>query len=125
MAVRRFFGVVRWILLAQISTVLLAGVLVWMMAGWLAAGSAAVGGLIALLPNLYFSLKFGLRDDRRTAKEVVSRFYSAEVTKLILTAGLFMAVFQLPGIRVAPLIGGYMTTLTVFWFALLVRGNNL
>jgi len=36
---------------------------------------------------------------------------------------LFAAVFHVPGIEVLPLMAGFVSALTVFWFALLVRGR--
>jgi ATP synthase protein I len=125
MTATRFFPVVQWILAGQLVAVVLAGALVALFAGASAGVSALLGGLIALLSNLYFSLKFGVRDDRRTARQVVSSFYGAEFIKLVMTAGLFVAVYQFPAIRGLPLLGGYIVALTVFWFALLVRGSKL
>ena len=116
---------VRWVLLAQMATALIAGLAGWTFAGRMGGFSAGFGGAIAFLPNLYFACRFGRRDDRRTAREVVGSLYGGEAIKLILTAALFAAVLQVHGIQLLPLIGGYGVTLTVFWFALLVRGVNL
>jgi ATP synthase protein I len=125
MAARRFFYVVRWVLLAQLLAALIAGLLGWLMAGRLSGMSALLGGVIALLPNVYFAWKLGVRDDRRTARQVVGSLYGGELIKLLMTAALFAAIFQVPGVRMLPLFGGYIMGLTVFWFALLVRGVNL
>jgi ATP synthase protein I len=121
----RFFYVVRWVLLAQITTSLVAGVAGWIIADRTSGISAGLGGVIALLPNCYFAYLFGRRDDRRTAREVVSSLYAGETVKLILTVVLFAVVLQFGWVQLLPLIGGYAVTLTVFWFALLVHGVNL
>lgn len=125
MAARRFFYVVRWVLVMQLLAALMAGLLGWAVAGHQTGMSIWLGGVVALLPNLVFAWKAGVRDDRRTARQVVSSLYGGEVTKLLLTAVLFVAIYHVPGVRVLPLLGGYVLVLTVFWFALLVRGVAL
>lgn len=83
------------------------------------------GGLIAWIPNLVFSLGFGIRNDRRTAKEVAKLFYTSEVMKLLVTVILFCVVFSWSGVRLMPLLAGFVVTLNVFWFSLLVRRERL
>ena len=78
-----FFPVVRWILLAQVSVLIGAGLVAWWVGDIAHAVSAWLGGLIAWLPNVYFSIRFGMRKDRRTAKEVVRAFYLGEAVKLL------------------------------------------
>lgn len=124
MAAKRFFYVVRWVLVTQLLAALIAGLLGWSVAGRLSGMSALLGGGVALLPNLIFAWQVGVRDDRRTARQVVSSLYGGEVTKLLLTVVLFVVVYHVPGVRMLPLFGGYILVLTVFWFALLVRGVN-
>ena len=93
--------------------------------GWPSARSALLGGLVGFVPNLYFAMKFGSADKTRTAQHVAKVFYAAEATKLVLTALLFTVVFQLPGIRYAPLFGGFIAVLAVFWFALLFPNREI
>ena len=116
-----FFPVVRWILLAQVSVLIGAGLVAWWVGDIAHAVSAWLGGLIAWLPNVYFSIRFGMRKDRRTAREVVRSFYLGEAVKLLMTAGLFALAFQWQGLKPLPLFGGFLSTLMVSWFALLAR----
>ncbi|MDD5034981.1 MAG: ATP synthase subunit I, partial [Methylococcaceae bacterium] len=83
--------------------------------------SALLGGLIGFLPNVYFGMKFGRKDPSKSADEVVGAFYLGETIKLIVTALLFVLVFQLPGILFLPLFIGFGSVIAVFWFALLLR----
>ena len=108
-------------MLAVISIVLVASV-IW---GWPVARSALLGGMTAFLPNLCFALGFGYSNPNRTAREIVKTFYFGETIKLITTAVLFVLIFQLPDIRFLPLFASFGLVLTVFWFALLVRGIEL
>jgi ATP synthase protein I len=121
----RFFPVVRWILVAQVLAITIITLFVLALWGWPDARSALFGGLTAFLPNLYFAVKFGVSDATRTAKEIVGIFYRGETIKLITTAVLFFLIFQLPDIRFLPLFASFGLVLTVFWFALLVRGTEV
>lgn len=121
----RFFPVVRWILVTQILAVTIITLFVLALWGWPDARSALFGGLTAFLPNLYFAVKFGVSEASRTAKEIVGIFYRGETIKLITTAVLFFLIFQLPEIRFLPLFASFGLVLTVFWFALLVRGTEV
>jgi ATP synthase protein I len=96
-----------------------------MLSGRVNAVWTVLGGLIAILPNVYFSYRFGVRDDRRTARQVAKDLYGGEVAKVLMTAGLFALVLQLPGLNFLPVMGGFVFALTVFWFALLMRGSHL
>lgn len=121
MVIPNFFPVVRWVLLSQAGVLVFAGLIVWSVSGFDNAISAWLGGLIAWLPNMFFSIRFGIRKDRRTAREVVRAFYLGETVKLFLTAGLFAVAFQWQGLKPLPLFGGFILTLMVSWFALLAR----
>ena len=120
---KRLFPVVRWVLSAQFVGILAVAALFWSLGGNRAALSALAGGLVAFVPNLVYSMGLGIRDDRRTAKQVARLFFGGEVLKLLLTALLFAAVFQVPNVEILPLMAGFVSALTVFWFALLVRGR--
>ena len=79
-----------------------------------------LGGLIAFLPNLYFGWRLRKISQLET-KKFINSFYRNEATKLLLTALLFLLVFRIPDIKLLPLLTCYISTLSVFWFALLMR----
>ncbi len=82
--------------------------------------SPLLGGLAAFLPNLYFAFRIA-RAKGLPAQKIVRSFYAGESGKLILTAMLFYVIFQIPSIKLLPLLAGYVAALSVFWFALLMR----
>jgi ATP synthase protein I len=88
--------------------------------GKMAALSAALGGSAAFFPNLFFAYRIKKATGQEARKIVVS-FYTGEVGKLLLTAAIFVLIFQIPNIDLLPLLVGYLTALSVFWFALLMR----
>lgn len=85
--------------------------------GWKNALSPMLGGLVALLPNLYFAYKVYLAKDLG-AQSIVNAFYTGETVKLILTVALFVIVLQIPSVDFLTLLVGYIAVLSVFWFAL-------
>lgn len=88
--------------------------------GWQKAVSPSLGGVAAFIPNLYFALRI-YRSAGQDAKKIVRSFYAGESGKLLLTAAIFVMIFQIPTIEILPLLFGYVTALSVFWFALLMR----
>jgi ATP synthase protein I len=82
--------------------------------------SAVLGGVAAFIPNLYFALKVN-KSASLEARKIVNSFYAGESGKLLLTAAIFIMIFQLPNIQILPLLAVYVTALSVFWFALLMR----
>lgn len=88
--------------------------------GWQKAFSSALGGLAAFIPNLYFALRISGFEEQ-DARKILKSFYVGETVKLLLTAALFIVIFQIPNINILPLLAGYVSALSVFWFALLMR----
>jgi ATP synthase protein I len=88
--------------------------------GWQKAFSPALGGLAAFIPNLYFALRITGSAEQEAGK-ILQSFYVGETVKLVLTAVLFMLIFQIPSVKILPLLVGYVAALSVFWFALLMR----
>lgn len=116
----RLFLTVRRVLQFQALTMVVVSALALLAGGAAEARSALLGGLVGFLPNAYFAVKFGRSDPGKSAKEVVRTFYLGESIKLIITALLFIFVFQLPGIVFMPLFIGFLSVIMVFWFALLL-----
>jgi len=67
--------------------------LFWSWQGEVAGKSALLGGLIAFLPALYFSLKTLRFTPKADARQIVRSFYRAEAGKLMMAAALFALVF--------------------------------
>ena len=82
--------------------------------------SGFLGGIAAFIPNLFLALMV-YKSSRQSARKVVNSFYVGESGKLLLTAMLFIIIFNVPGIKILPLLVSYIAALSVFWFALLMR----
>ena len=73
--------------------VLAVGLLAMTMAGPAALLSALTGGLVCLVPQLYFVWRLGGVRGGRRARQYVANFYRAEAGKFGLTVALFVMVF--------------------------------
>ena len=88
--------------------------------GWPQGMSSALGGVAAFVPNLYFALRM-VKASGQPARKIVNSFYVGESGKLLLTVALFILIFKVPNVEILPLFVGYITALSVFWFALIMR----
>jgi ATP synthase protein I len=108
------------ILKYQILVALAISLVLTLALGLVSGGFAFLGGLIAFFPNAY--LGFSLtKAAKLEAKKFVNSFYVSESIKLVLTALFFLLVFRIPNVKLLPLLTCYIGTLSVFWFALLMR----
>lgn len=109
------------VLLAQLAAVFLMTVVLSVVAGWTAVYSAAFGGLVAWLPNVYFALMAFRYRGARAARNIVKSFYAGEAGKFVLTAVLFALVFvSVKPLNAPVLFGAFIVTQMVNWFAPLV-----
>lgn len=115
-----FASIVTKILKYQILVIFFVSVIFMLTMDLNSSFFSFLGGLIALLPNLYFGWQLRKISQLET-KKFINSFYRNETTKLFLTALLFLLVFRIPNIKLLPLLTCYMSTLSVFWFALLMR----
>lgn len=111
----------RWpvfpVLIAQLSVLLLAALVLWQWRGNVSGYSGLMGGLIVWIPNVYFAYKAFRYTGARAAQAIVRSFYAGEAGKLILTAALFTLAFA--GVKpLAPLalFGCFLLTQMVSWF---------
>ncbi len=115
-----FASVVTKILKYQILVIFFVSIIFMLTLGLNFGVFSFLGGLIAFLPNLYFGWRLKNITQLET-KKFINSFYRNEATKLFLTALLFLLVFRIPDIKLLPLLVCYVSTLSVFWFALLMR----
>ena len=93
--------------------------------GFVAGYSGLLGGLIALLTNLYLAYKAFRYFGARSVRAVVQSFWAGEMGKLILTAVLFALVFVgVQPLEPLALFGGYLLVLGTGASALLLVRNN-
>ncbi len=76
------------------------------------------GGLIWLVPNLYFAAKIFSGDRAKITPELMLKnFYQAEVIKLTLCATLFIATVKFLSVAIVPLLIGFALAQVTFWIS--------
>ena len=106
------------VLMVQLLGGLLLAALVWLWAGDQAGLSAAIGVLIAWLPNLYLAWWLFRYSGARAARAIVRSFYVGEAGKLVLTGLLFgLTVAFLKPLHPLALFGGFFLAQCAGWVA--------
>jgi len=75
----------------SLLVVIVCTIIVYFYYGVLHAKSALAGGLVVIVPNIYFALKAFRYAGARSSQKVLDSFYSGEKMKILLTA-IFTAV---------------------------------
>ena len=118
-------GSLAWSLCIAQSLVAIAGAAVtWIFAGAAAACAALFGGVIALVPGIYFALRVFVRKRDAGARDLLGAFYRAEVGKLILTALLFWIGAVRFGSHFAALMITFVACLVMNWIMLAVARDR-
>ncbi len=88
--------------------------------GPLAAGSALIGGAIAVVPGGFYAWRV-VRSRNASPQRLLRAHYAAEFGKLALTFVLFGATFAwVKEVSALPLFAAYIATLLVYWAALVM-----
>jgi len=113
------------VLVIQSTVALAAAVACGLLFGLVAGYSGLLGGLIALLANVYFAFKAFRYFGARSAKAIVQSLWAGEMGKQILAAALFALVFVgVKPLQPAALFAGYLLVLGAGASALLLMKNN-
>lgn len=113
------------VLLAQALVVLIVAVICSVFFGIVAGYSGLLGGLIALLANVYFAFKAFRYFGARSARAIVQSLWAGEMGKQILAAALFALVFVgVEPLEPIALFAGYLLVLGAGASALLLMKNN-
>jgi ATP synthase protein I len=84
----------------QILITLLLTLGVWFYQGSYASLSVSLGGLIAVVPSFVFASFYPSSAVKRQAQAILKRLYWGETVKLLVTALLFILVFQWSDLQV-------------------------
>lgn len=110
-------------LLAQLLLSLVLAAIVWLWQGRIAAVSALLGGMVAVIPNGFLAAR--LLQPRADAKAMLRAAWIGEIGKLVLTAVLFGAIFGLmKSISALAVFGGFIAVQTVVLGSLLYYGAS-
>ena len=114
-----------WLLCAGQSVVTaVAAAIAWIVADARTAAAALFGGLIVVLPGLWFARRVRLRSAATEPKAVLGAFYKAELGKLLLTTLLFFIGAAWFGKHFAALMLTCIACLSMNWLVLAVAKNT-
>ena len=106
------------VVLGQVVVTVVAAAICFAVWGRIAGLSALAGGGISAIASGVLAV-IGFAAPKGAAAERVARaFYVGEAAKLTVTVVLFVASFVSMKVSFAALIGTYIATLFVYWFAL-------
>lgn len=116
-------GIVRlWIV--QISVVVVITAFCATFFSYNAAISAGLGGLVCIIPNVYFAVKLFQYEGARSAQKIVKAFYKGEAVKIILSIILFTLVFVFCKVTPLAFFTTYIAVQMTHWFTPLIIVNK-
>jgi ATP synthase protein I len=83
------------------------------------------GGLICIIPNLYFAHKLFGRTGAQATRQIITSFYFSEVVKFILTILLFFVAFKYFNTNKLAIFIGYIVAQITFWISALFRHQTV
>jgi ATP synthase protein I len=105
------------------AAVLLVSVVATAWFDWITAKSVLIGGLIYLLPTIYFALTTLCRQNNRSTELILQNMYRGEAGKFLLTSTGFMIAFiVLKPIEVVSLFLSFFT-MTIIGLVMMSRIN--
>ena len=109
------------LLLIQLIVSLFIAMIAVIVSGPQAAISGILGGVVCVVPNIYFVKQLFKYKGARAARQIVNGFYKGEALKLLLTIALFVLVFKLFVIKPLVFFPAFIAAQMMFWFAPLIR----
>ncbi len=108
----------QWVIIFVISIITL------LVSSVQAAVSVLLGGLVSIIPNMYFARMLFKYHGAQAARKIVNSFYKGEAIKMLLTVSLFALVFK--SLKVVPLafFAGFIVAQLLIWFAPLFFDNK-
>ena len=113
------------ILLLQLSSGVLLGMLFWGFDGPVSGYSALLGSLVCVIPNAFLALRLALPRRDRGAGALLRAAWIGELGKLALTVLLFWLVFaNVRPLSAAALFTGFIVAILVTFSGFLMRDRD-
>lgn len=92
--------------------------LAWGWYSFIALASSLLGGVISIVPNIYFASRFFASGRSSNPQKIVRTFYLGEVLKLGITVSLVLVgITQFSSVLILPLLTGFVAATLGLWFA--------
>ncbi len=110
--------------MCQSGLTLVLAVIAFIISGNKAAFSVILGGLLSIIPNMYFASVLFKHQGAQAAKQIVNGFYKGEAMKLLLTILLFALVFKYCSVIPLLFFTVYILVQAVLWLAPWLFNNH-
>jgi ATP synthase protein I len=97
-----------WLVVLQGIVVVTAAIIAWLIIDKRAAYAILLGGVVSILPNLYFAWRLFHRIYGYSAQRLLMTFYRNEIIKLVLMGLLFIVIIKLKIVANLPFIIGFI-----------------
>lgn len=104
----------------QMAIIVLISLLFLYGSGRQAAWSALLGGLVCIVPTLWFGVRLFKHFGARAAKQIAMALYTGEALKLLLTVILFVVVFKWLHISAMAFFVSYIIMQCTVWLAAVI-----
>ncbi len=106
----------------QLAVSLLISALYYLLSGGVAAYSALLGGLVFVIPQLYFGIKAFMFSGARAIDKIVVSFYKGESSKIIIIVVGFALIFTfIKPLDYFALYSSFITILIVNCFSAFIK----
>lgn len=105
----------------QIVVILIITALLYLLSNVIIAFSFLWGGIICIIPNLYFAHKLFARTGAQATQQIIASFYISEIVKFLITVLLFWVAFKYFNTNKLAIFVGYLVAQFTFWFSALFR----
>lgn len=116
----RLHGSALFFVWAQVFSVLLLSLLLWIFKGSMVGYSAILGGVTVILPNFYLARKLFAQTGAQAINKIVRAFYVGEAMKLGLTISLCLLIFKLVPVAMLPFFTAFIVAQAVIFLVPLI-----
>jgi ATP synthase protein I len=99
----------------QLFVIMGLALVLFLLQGLQSSISALLGGLAYCLPNFFFVWRAFAHTSVHAIKQFIMNFFIAEVSKLFLSAALFVLIVKYLPVRINFVLSGYVAAILAFW----------
>lgn len=112
------------VLYLQLLFIVVLSLVLFIFFGYISSLSIFCGGLVSLIPNVYFYKKAFKYKGAQNAAKIINSFYQGQAAKYILNAVFFSIMLSISFIKPVELFIGYLSTQLAYWLLPFIRIVN-
>lgn len=108
----------------QIAVIIIISALFYIFGKRHTGFSILLGGVVCIVPNLYFALRLFTHTGAQKVRQIMKAFYFGEMIKFLLTIIFFYVVLKYLNVEKIPFFTGFIIAQITFWLVVLVYSNS-